>query len=129
MTQTNSQGIVQYSTSAESANGAQNTDTSKPTKSVQEKQRQRQIRALYLTGSVVVMFAVLWFPWNVGRVLMTAAGYTSAVSVTDITVSIGMLNASFNWLVYGLVNTKFRQAYWKFLSKLRNSLSCTKRDG
>jgi hypothetical protein len=82
----------------------------------QAKVRRKEFKAVYLTTAVVSAYAVLWCPYIIGRGLEAAGRSESYVaSCINIGNGFGIFNSCFNWLLYGAVSKKYRQAYWRLL--------------
>lgn len=88
--------------------------------SVQKNSRRREYKAVYLTGSIVSTFVVLWIPFEVARSIQ-ATGYTSTAvqNLLEVGSGVGMLHCSANWILYAAVSKSYRRAYRDMYRKLR----------
>jgi len=83
------------------------------------KSQSREFKAVYLTGAIVGVFILLWFPTVLGRVL-ALVGYNSVV-VNYLHLAggaIGVLNYSFTWALYAAVSRSYRRAYRQTLYRI-----------
>lgn len=95
----------------------QHSEASRDWEHKRAKARVREFKAVYLTTAVVFSFAVLWFPFVLGRGLEAAGRSGSSVAILlNVGNGFGITNSCFNWLLYGAVSRKYRQAYWRLLS-------------
>jgi 7 transmembrane receptor (rhodopsin family) len=82
-----------------------------------QQQRRREFRAIYLTGSLVGMFVILWMPRKAANLLLLSGSTEQfAFDLLNIGGAFGMFNSSFNWILYGLVNKTYRKAFRRLLS-------------
>jgi len=81
------------------------------------KQRRREFKAFYLTAVIIGAFFVLWIPHKVGGLLQWSGCTQPFVSVlANVGEALGMLNSSFNWIIYGAVNKTYRKAFKRLLA-------------
>jgi len=81
--------------------------------------RRREFKAVYLTGAIVGMFVILWFPTTLGRIL-ASVGYNQVV-INYLYLSGGAFGASnfaFAWAIYAAVSKSYRRAYRQMLIRI-----------
>ena len=78
--------------------------------------KKSEFKAARMIGVVVMAFVGFWFPALLGRAL-NAAGITSVTAnyLAEIGVDLGLMNSSFNWIIYASANTDFKLAFKRIL--------------
>lgn len=80
-------------------------------------QRQRrEFKAAWLTAALLFSVIVMWMPHHIAR-LLQASGNTEVYTqnLQDIGLALGLVNASTDWIIYGVMNTQFRKAFARIL--------------
>lgn len=80
-------------------------------------QRQRrEFKAAWLTAALLFSVIVMWMPHHIAR-LLQASGNTQVYTqnLQDIGLALGLVNASTDWIIYGVMNTQFRNAFTRIL--------------
>ena len=85
-------------------------------------QRRRQMKATFLTASVVGTFVILWFPY-VLYLLLDAAGMASVipVSLVNVAAAVGMAGFNCNWILYAVISKSFQRAYKRMFVRCKDS--------
>ena len=88
--------------------------------------KKSEFKAARMIGVVVMAFVGFWFPALLGRAL-NAAGitYVSANYLAEIGVDLGLMNSSFNWIIYASTNTDFKLAFKRILKIGRDTVDDT----
>jgi hypothetical protein len=76
-----------------------------------------ELKAVRLTASVVGVFAVLWTPYIIGKIIdISHVNPVVGHYIGDVGAALGILNSSINWVIYGLASRDFRTAVLKMLT-------------
>lgn len=78
--------------------------------------RRKEFKAARLTAALLFSVIVMWMPQHVSRILQ-ATGNTQvyAQNLQDIGIALGLVNAATDWIIYGAMNTQFRNAFARIL--------------
>ena len=83
------------------------------------KSRRREFKAVYLSGAIVGMFVILWFPAALGRVLASVGYNQVVVNLVYLAAgAIGSFNFAFSWAIYAVVSKSYRRAYKQMLIRI-----------
>lgn len=89
-------------------------------KTERRKHVKRQFKALRLTAAVVGLYVLLELPYMIGNMLRAGGNQSASVEyLYQVGSAIAMLYFAFNWIVYGLVSSKFRKGLIAVFKKPR----------
>jgi len=88
------------------------------------KKRLTEFKAARMTAVLVCAYTLPVLPYEIGRI-MQACGNTQPYSVKllDVGQAIANLNLGFDWIIYGMMNRTFRQAFCRLLKIKTNDLN------
>lgn len=90
--------------------------------------RKTELKAAKMVSVVLMSFVILWFPNILGKAFQ-AMGRKDALSqyLIDIGIGLGGVNNSLNWVIYGIMNQDFRNAFKRLLTIKTMKLQCRQR--
>src|SRR6218665_3040615 len=76
----------------------------------------KEFKAARMTAVLVCAYTLPLLPFDIGRI-MQACGNTQpyATQLVDVGSALGNLNTGFDWVIYGIMNRTFRQAFYRLL--------------
>src|SRR6218665_217017 len=85
-------------------------------KIVKPKKTRTEFKAARMTAVLICSYTLPLLPYEIGRI-MQACGNTQSYStkLIDVGASLGNLNTGFDWVIYGIMNRTFRQAFYRLL--------------
>lgn len=84
--------------------------------------KKTEFKAAKMVSVVLLSFIILWFPNILGKAFQAVGRKDSfAQYLLDIGIGLGSVNNSLNWVIYGVMNQDFRNAFRRLLPKCRKS--------
>ena len=81
------------------------------------------VKILKMFTTLWAVFMIMWAPYTVNVLFDVNASWPDLFFITA--VALCLSNSSINFLIYGVMNKKFRKAYIMILKQLCNCLECT----
>src|SRR6218665_3035037 len=84
----------------------------------------KEFKAARMTAVLVCAYTLPLLPYEMGRI-MQACGNTQpyTVKLLDVGQALGNFNGGFDWVIYGIMNRTFRQAFCRLLKIKTNNLN------